>query len=196
MFFIISGPRYGGIWGDMGDMAGYSGIQRDTAGYRGIQRDTAGYSGIQQDTTGYSGIQWDTAGCHKIILQSTVQSAGFEGSAGGGRRAGVRFGLVGVWASKRVDTKRITTTASTNFITQHYNHYTCTYCSKCSSTIYAILHYILEKLQVTSYSRGSDIYIAAIRENITIHIYMYHISGSGAQCASMRHGSPGAHVTC
>ena len=59
-FFIISGPQ---IWGDIGDMAGYSrikrGIQRDKAGYSRIwriQRDTAGYSGIQRDTAGYSGV--------------------------------------------------------------------------------------------------------------------------------------------
>jgi hypothetical protein len=56
----------------MGDMAGYSGVQRNTSGYSGILRDTAGYSGIQQDmgdTAGYSGIRRDTAGYDKKILQ-------------------------------------------------------------------------------------------------------------------------------
>ena len=63
-----------------------------------------------------------------------------EGSAGGGRRAGVRFGLVGVWgvwACERVATKHITKTAYTNCITQHYNTL---YYIRCS-TLYAILHY-------------------------------------------------------
>ncbi len=62
-FLLYPVPRYGGIWGDrdMGDMAGYCGIQRDmwdTARYGEVRRDTAGYGGIQRD----SGIQRDTAG--------------------------------------------------------------------------------------------------------------------------------------
>ncbi len=46
--------KYGGIvqLKDIGDMAGYSEIQRDTAGYSWIQHDTAGNSGIQRDTAG------------------------------------------------------------------------------------------------------------------------------------------------
>ena len=54
IFHYIRSPDMGGIWQDMGDMPGYSGIQldpqRDTAGYSGTQRDIAGYSGIQRDT--------------------------------------------------------------------------------------------------------------------------------------------------
>ncbi len=56
------------MWGDMAG-GGIWGVWRDTAGYNeiysGMQRDmgdTAGYSGIQQDTAGYSRIQRDTAG--------------------------------------------------------------------------------------------------------------------------------------
>ena len=30
IFVVISGPQIWGIWGDIGDMAGCSGIQRDT----------------------------------------------------------------------------------------------------------------------------------------------------------------------
>ncbi len=52
-------------------VAGYSGIERETQQDMG---DTAGYSGIQRGTAGYSGIQRDTAGYnwyYKNVLQIT-----------------------------------------------------------------------------------------------------------------------------